>query len=31
MHLCERFTEYIKKYEMMSSKFIIIPQEAFKK
>jgi hypothetical protein len=30
MHLCERFTEYIKKYEMMSSKFMIIPSEAFK-
>jgi hypothetical protein len=30
MHLCERFTEYIKQYEMMSSKFLIIPVEAFK-
>ena len=30
MHLCERFTEYIKQFEMMSSKFMIIPPEAFK-
>ena len=30
MHLCERFTEYIKQYEMMSSKFMIIPHEVFK-
>jgi hypothetical protein len=30
MHLCERFTEYIKQYEMMSSKYIIIPADAFK-
>jgi hypothetical protein len=30
MHLCERFTEYIKQFEMMSSKYIIIPSDAFR-
>lgn len=30
MHLCERFTEYIKQFEMMAAKYIIIPEEAFK-
>lgn len=30
MHLCERFTEFIKKYEMMATKYIIIPSDAFK-
>lgn len=29
MHLCERFTEYIKVFDMMSSKYIIIPQNIF--
>ena len=29
MHLCERFTEYIKRYEMMPSKYVIIPENAF--
>lgn len=30
MHLCERFTEFVKLYEMMPSKYIIIPSNAFK-
>ena len=30
MHLCERFTEYIKAYEMMSNKYLIIPYDIFK-
>ncbi len=31
MHLCERFTEFIKMYDMLPSKYIIIPSNAFKK
>lgn len=31
MHLCERFTEFIKMFEMLATKFIIIPANAFKK
>ena len=29
MHLCERFTEYVKTFELMSSKYIIIPDSIF--
>ncbi|MCQ2818762.1 MAG: Mob1/phocein family protein [archaeon] len=29
MHLCERFTEYIKVFGMMSTKYLIIPQNIF--
>ena len=29
MHLCERFTEYIKVFGMMSTKYLIIPSSAF--
>jgi len=29
MHLCERFTEYVKTFELMSSKYIIIPDTIF--
>ena len=29
MHLCERFTEYIKTFDMMSNKYLIIPSTNF--
>jgi hypothetical protein len=29
MHLCERFTEYINVFEMMSSKYFLIPNNVF--
>ncbi len=29
MHLCERFTEYIKMFDMMPHKYIIIPDDIF--
>lgn len=31
MHLCERFTEYIKAFHMMSSEYLIIPTNIFSK
>jgi hypothetical protein len=31
MHLCERFTKYITEYNMMPSKYLIIPNEIFSK
>lgn len=29
MHLFERFTSFAKKYDMISLKYIIIPDDAF--
>lgn len=31
MHLFERFTSFSKMYEMISPKYIIIPEDAFAK
>lgn len=31
MHLCERFTEFVKLFDMMEKKTLIIPSNVFKK